>query len=363
MKKNYVWIIIIVVFSIVLFLGVYLLIRKLNQDEGTKSNYTKEVVEYIKANKLDEIIFNKPYSQTVETLIVNENFNEKYIDDYYTITYQNKDFFTDVINLLLDKGYIANEINTIIEKYGLSTINKIINNSKFDINYLKLTNFEIDKIDQYLEYQKLNDVPFETIVTYVNIGLNIDFYSQYSAVENAGNNLVLVNKYNKLADEYVPNDLVALSGTMMISERAKDHITELVSDATNEGYYVCYYSGYRSFDLQTRLYNNYVKRDGEKAADLYSARPGFSEHQTGLVIDLCSTDRKTIKENTPLYEWITTNAHKYGFIIRYPKNKTNITGYQFEPWHLRYIGVEHATKVNMLNITYDEYYDLFIKER
>ena len=120
-------------------------------------------------------------------------------------------------------------------------------------------------------------------------------------------------------------------------------------------------SGYRSYNTQAALYKGYVRNYGEASANKFSAKPGQSEHQTGLVMDISS---KSVKYG--LYEsfgdtiegiWVANNAHRYGFIVRYPKGKEDITGYMYEPWHLRYLGVELATKVFESGLTLDEYFE------
>ena len=100
--------------------------------------------------------------------------------------------------------------------------------------------------------------------------------------------------------------------------------------------------------LSKTIYNNYVKRDGQKKADTYSARPGHSEHQSGLAIDICSTDKSVPCitsgfNSTQTAKWLSDNAYKYGFILRYPEGKTNETGYKYESWHFRYVGKDLAT--------------------
>ena len=118
-------------------------------------------------------------------------------------------------------------------------------------------------------------------------------------------------------------------------------------------------SGYRSYNIQVQLYNNYVKKDGKAEADRYSARPGFSEHQTGLVLDITTgnTSRPigTWFDNTPQAKWLYENAYKYGFILRYPHESEYITGFVFEDWHFRFLGIDLATKVYESKLTYDEY--------
>ena len=112
-------------------------------------------------------------------------------------------------------------------------------------------------------------------------------------------------------------------------------------------------SGFRSYETQNRIYNNYVSNYGQSSADTFSARPGHSEHQTGLAIDVNSIDDSFA--DTPEAEWLASHAHEYGFIIRYPKGKESITGYKYEPWHIRYLGVEKATEVYNSGLTLEEF--------
>ena len=129
-------------------------------------------------------------------------------------------------------------------------------------------------------------------------------------------------------------------------------------DAKSLGLNLWIASGYRSYSRQNTLYNNYVASDGKEVADTYSARPGYSEHQTGLAFDLNSVENSFA--NTDEGKWVKDNCYRYGLIIRYPKEKENITGYMYEPWHLRYVGVELATKLyNDGNwLTLEEYFGI-----
>ena len=118
---------------------------------------------------------------------------------------------------------------------------------------------------------------------------------------------------------------------------------KMQADAATQGIELSIVSGYRSYSRQNTLYNNYVARDGKVAADTYSARAGHSEHQTGLAADINSLYQSFI--NTVEGQWLNNNCYKYGFIIRYPQGKESITGYMYEPWHIRYVGVDIATKL------------------
>ena len=130
-----------------------------------------------------------------------------------------------------------------------------------------------------------------------------------------------------------------------LTSSTKSAFNELKDAAANDGYKLYIGSGYRSYKTQNTVYNNYVKRDGQAKADTYSARPGHSEHQSGLALDICAKGYKCIGSGfngTAAANWLSSNAYKYGFILRYPNGKTNETGYKFESWHYRYVGKELA---------------------
>lgn len=182
--------------------------------------------------------------------------------------------------------------------------------------------------------------------------------------------LLLANKKHKLPDGYEPSDLTTPNVTMRNStwqfrEEAARAMEEMFAAAAAEGVQLVCSSGYRSQDYQEYLWNNYAAQSGEEYADRISSRAGYSDHQTGLAVDLGGTtnpavDFNTEYENTAEGIWAAANAHKYGFIMRYPKGKEEITGYTYEPWHFRYIGVEYATMVYEAdpNMTFEEFFDV-----
>ena len=128
---------------------------------------------------------------------------------------------------------------------------------------------------------------------------------------------------------------------------------KMIDAAREDGINLLVISGYRTESTQSGLYNNSVKKNGVEHALLYSAKPGYSEHQLGLAVDLNETEERF--DQTKEYKWLKTNSYKYGVIERYPKGKEFITGYGYEPWHYRYLGVDLATKVFTENVTYEEY--------
>lgn len=155
--------------------------------------------------------------------------------------------------------------------------------------------------------------------------------------------IIIVNKVYSLPKDYDPK----------VNKTALKALKNMQADAKVLGLDLSLISGYRSYETQNKLYNKYVKKDGEEIANTYSAKPGHSEHQTGLAFDIGSVDRAFA--NTSEAKWIEENAHLYGFIVRYPKDKTDITGYIYEPWHVRYLGKENAKKVWESGLTLEEY--------
>lgn len=189
--------------------------------------------------------------------------------------------------------------------------------------------------------------------------------------------LLLINKTHALSENYYPEDLVKIdrfvSGvgsdeTHQMRKVAADALNAMFDAAAEEGLEIRLRTGFRSYSYQTSLYNNYVKRDGQKAADTYSARPGTSEHQTGLSCDLGGKSEGFELSykfgKTDEGKWVAEHAHEFGFIIRYTDGEQKesgkgapgkITGYVYEPWHIRYVGVEHATEIYNAGITLEEY--------
>lgn len=220
--------------------------------------------------------------------------------------------------------------------------------------------------ERYQNFQEKNKNLKEIdIITRVNLNLDLPFYTNTKEARYLNTNQVLVNKYNYLSSDYVPNNLEEIkeyaNGTRLLVRQAREKFENLCQDAKKENQNIRAISSYRSYDYQENLYNKYKEQDGIEKADTYSARPGFSEHQTGLVVDVDNI-QKSFEDfgTTEEFQWMQKNAHKYGFILRYPKGKENITGYDYEAWHYRYVGEEIATAINEKNLTFDEYYARFI---
>ncbi len=163
--------------------------------------------------------------------------------------------------------------------------------------------------------------------------------------------VLLVNKSYPLPEGYAPGQ----------DEEAFSQLCVLFSDAKAAGYALKVASGYRSFADQRYIYNGYVAGSGQEAADRFSARPGHSEHQSGLAFDVNHPDSNQLLTSfgdSPVGQWIAENAHRYGFIIRYPADKESVTGYMYEPWHLRYVGTDLAAALRESGLCLEEYFGI-----
>ena len=273
-----------------------------------------------------------------------------------------------LIIFLIIIGILSTLISLKKETITIESNQKKSKKLKGDITKIKYFNEEY--INRYIKYQnKYKNLSLEEIVTRVNIGIDKKEYKYIKESPYKNKNYILINKYIYLNKDYVPENLEYLDRSyarenMMLVKSAKNNLEKMIADAKKENITIRVMSSYRSYYYQVNLYNNYVKEDGKLKADTYSARPGFSEHQTGLCIDI--DDNKlnyTDFEKTQSYKWMQNNSYKYGFIERYPKNKEEITKYQYESWHYRYVGKKIAKYIKKHNITLDEYYVKFIENQ
>jgi zinc D-Ala-D-Ala carboxypeptidase len=162
--------------------------------------------------------------------------------------------------------------------------------------------------------------------------------------------ILIANKQYPLPSTYSPGE----------SKEAREAFNEMAAAAKLDGFELIAFSTYRSYDYQTGLYERYVERDGSEAADRYSARPGYSEHQTGLAFDIGEVNNEQYYASekfgeTEAGKWVAANAYRFGFIMRYPEGKEKITGYMHESWHFRYVGIDVAEEIYKKNISLEEY--------
>lgn len=239
--------------------------------------------------------------------------------------------------------------------------NKEVKTKKNDL--ASISYYKKEYKERYDNYKKKNkELSNEDVITRVNIGLDNSYYTNTYKTPYPNKDYILVNKYIYLGEDYVPDNLEDISTNysrsgMRLVSSAKDAFETLAEQALKDNKKVIAMSSYRSYQYQVNLYNRYVANEGVNAADTYSARPGYSEHQTGLCVDVYDgVIDYTNFEKSDSYNWMMDNAYKYGFILRYPKGKENITGYQYESWHYRYVGKKIAKYIHDNDITFDEYY-------
>ena len=193
-------------------------------------------------------------------------------------------------------------------------------------------------------------------------------YKELEYLENILNNeyFILINKDNRLDESYVPSNLKKSEAKFLeyaqdnnLESNTADAVKRMFDAAAQDGISLIGVSGYRSYSVQKGLYETRMKKNGEEKTRAYTAEPGASEHQSGLAIDILCDEYQSLDEgfeDTDAFRWLIENCYKYGFILRYLKGKEDITGYNYEPWHFRYIGNEEVAK-DIMNrgLTFEEY--------
>lgn len=254
-------------------------------------------------------------------------------------------------------------------------LNDFFNSS--ELLFIKENNISLSDIDPFLEYSSFNIFryfEYQELVTNKNYSIleainyinNPNYYNFYYSPKESiykNTNTMLVNKCFFLDSSFTPSNLVYLKNTnlsyikreneeMMIKKDILNSYQNLYTDALKNGFQLYIFSSYRDYNKQYHLYYNVNNQNDE-----YVARPGFSEHQSGYALDI-STLNHGLTNNfqySKEYKWLIENSYKYGFILRYPEEKENITGYKYEPWHFRFVGEELAKFLYTNNLTLEEY--------
>lgn len=378
-KKNYRFYILLIVLCILCFFlitkGLTYLTTSQTERDLQKLKYSNDAISLIIDKKIDKyIINNKIYSKTLETALVEGQYDNSLLETYIDLPYKEYDDYISQINKLSTIGYTKDDIEKVFKSLNSNDINLIIKKDKVIENltsYIDKDYFKIDNLDRYVNYKSENSkYDYDQVISNVNMYLDYPYYEHDVTVTDPNNLLVIVNKYYKLSSSFVPKGLTSISTKYAVDNQrfvipiVKENFEKMAADMEKLGLAIKAKSAYRSYQTQVDLYNDYVKASGKDAADTFSARAGYSEHQTGMAIDVVSSSKNySIFETTPEYRWMKQNAYKYGFILRYPSDKTNITGYKFESWHFRYVGNDVAKYIYDHNITFDEYYAMFVANK
>lgn len=349
-----------IVLLIVVVYGMLTIPGMIDRSNLKKMGYSEEAITKIYELEWEGMILSEElYSDNLNRSIVKDNFRKEFIDLYLVTDSLTADDFNLYAKLIL-KGYEKADVLTMFNK----------------LEFYEMTPLLVfDFVEDAAAYIK--DVDDHRVVnskdSFTLSGNYITYYAETEPVVNQGSIEMMVNKHFAMSSDYEPGDLTEASiryasRGLVLSQTAYDAL-KLMCDAAaqEEGettlrMYAS--SGYRDYAYQEDLYNTYVKRYGEEEADTIAARPGHSEHQTGLTVDMASLSNGGLSKfgESPEYQWMLNNAHKYGWILRYPEGKEQITGYSAEPWHWRYVGVDLATKIYNSKLTFDEYYMLYMAD-
>lgn len=269
---------------------------------------------------------------------------------------------------LSEIGYTENEIKVIVKSLDEKQIEDILSTryKKNLTKFLKEKYFIYENLDRYLDYATTNtSVEASKVVSIVNTGADLEWYSNINETDASKKELMLVNKFNGLSEEYVPEDLINVSGTYgysgrKVSKSIYDDLTLMLDAAKEDGYTMLVEQGYRSYEDQADAYKTIQDSSGVGAADRQAARAGHSDYQTGLGVSLNVYKVEEGKNASEGALWIKENAYKYGFIVRYPEGTSDITGFSDDAWRLRYVGREVSNKIYEEGITFDEYYAYYL---
>ncbi len=270
-------------------------------------------------------------------------------------------------------GYSLEDTTKLISILKPERLEEILKEEKYNELYPNIINqkyFMAKNFEDYVTYKISHaKTSYEDTIAIVNVHADKGWYELDLNSKTEDGYLVLVNKFHHLNKNYKRTDLEDINLAYAYADNKAASIVienfEQMHDAVlNElNIHLMVNSSYRPYEDQELIYNDY-KNVSLKYADQYAARPGYSEHQTGLSLDITSLEhpgQKAFTESAE-YEWLKNNAHKYGFILRYPENKDYITGYNTESWHFRYVGKDVATQIYNEKITFDEYYAYYIEK-
>lgn len=341
----------------------YVPLRKVFEQLGAHVFYRAEDRQILALSRDGDII-----RHIVGQNVINVNGQAKVFERPSVLTNDSTYISVDMVSVAFCTDLISYDNGQLnIQKYMFNNeYHKII---KDVLDVSRYSNFYPEKFQRYINYHaQMPGYTIDEVLFRVNLNLDSPFYENMTVIEHPYELLVIVNKYNKLPEGFVQYNLVEMDSGYTVNDGkeyllagvAYDKYIQMADAAKRDGLSMKVLSAYRTEDYQRNLYNNKVSSTGKVNADNYSARPGHSEHQTGLAVDISSTSGTF--EYTSEFQWLLQHAHEYGFILRYPKGKEWITGYSYEPWHYRYVGEDVAGIIHAEGITYEEFYAKYISE-
>lgn len=344
-----------------------------NFNQNNKNSYTVDAATHIDKeekvckvgldNKEEELKYkeeqNNILKQDKQTTHVNKDIHAILIEEYkYTKESLNLRTGPGIHNELIITIPMGEKVRVIDQIDGWDKVVYMGNEGYCSSNYL--TNKKVNK-----DIIKSNTLAKKEKSKYVSNTIN---QSKKELIKNQNQNQVQDKAKDKTQDPKFINGILLVNKeyglprnyAKGVDTKANNQLKKMVKACKDEiGKELMVHSGFRSYDFQKILFDNYVNRHGYERATKFSAKPGYSEHESGLAFDICDKDQKhRLKESfkdTSEGIWLKENAHRFGFILRYPKDKTHITKYIYEPWHFRYVGIDHANNIYIRDITLEEY--------
>ncbi len=358
--------IIIIVIVVVLFLFYLYLESKLNKI-GYSDTASYNIIKTLKFSYVE----NYPNNKTLNAAFESNNYKEDNLEHYRNITYVKQKNLIKNINLLLKKGYSDREISMIVTHGDDNSVSLFAKREeiKYLEEFLSYDFARLENYDRYLAYMDEYGDDEETTIIKVNLDLDKEDYKD-PVVVNDYSKTVLANKHHYLGDKYIPKNLIKVPSSYTISgddevkgvnEAVSSAIT-MIKAAKKEGLNLLINSGYRSYSEQEEVYNTYLNLYGKDYCLKYVSLPGYSEHQTGYSFDFASGNSNIFAKSEE-YKWMIKNSYKYGFVYRYLKSKEEITGISHEAWHFRYVGKDIAKVMDVNELSYEEYYAMYIDKR
>ena len=349
-----------------ILLAIFLFYRKQINDLKKYGYSEKASNKILFSLKKDEVL-KYGESKTLNAAFESEDYDENNIKNYVRIDYVEQKNLIKNINKLIKIGYNNSDINIILSHGTDESVTEFTKRDK--VNYLEeFFSLDYAKLENYDRYEAYSDETGENeIDTVIEVNLNLDKedYTDSVLVSEFSTDM-LVNKHRHLSEDFKPNDLVEASldyaseREIYLSRLAYNAFKEMSDAASREGYGIVINSAYRSYQDQQDISDLYLRAYGQEYVDKYIAKPGYSEHQTGLAMDVGSRS-VNIFANSKEYGWMLENAYKYGFILRYSKRDENLTGFGFEAWHYRYVGKEIAKYCHDHNdMSLEEYFVIFL---
>lgn len=332
----------------------------------TELGYSRDASKKILFHKEKEYIISIKENKTLNAALESDYYKEKYLKNYAKITYCEHANLVKNINKLLDKGYSNSDVSIILTHGDDSDVSEFAKRDrvKYLEEFYEYPYAKIKYYDRYVQYSYETGEDEKTTV--LHIGLNMDKKEYDDAINiKRFSYMMLVNKYHYLSDDFIPIDLVEVpedyrgSDAVLANSTALKSMIQLIEAANVEGLKPVIADCYRSHEDMVEIAEFYRKWYGDSYVDNYIAKPGYSEHQTGLSFDMASATVKTFS-NSNEYKWMVDNAHKYGFIARFTKRGESLTGYRAEAGHFRYVGKEAAEYIYKNRITFEEYYVSFL---